>query len=75
MKKTIEQIYRESMINESTWLPSTLSQTEKKIVGTVSSQLDVSIEQSYAFCVALLEDVNAHKEAKIVNDLLVKFLD
>jgi len=43
------------------------------LVGSVGRQLQWSIDDAFAFCVALLEDVNAHKEAAAVDRLLSQF--
>ena len=51
-------------------------QLDRKYQGLVSSTgraLDWSIDDAFAFCVALLEDVNAHKEAAAVDRLLAQF--
>lgn len=57
---------------EVKWLPSILEKEVKAFVGKVSSAAKWDGYQAYAFCVALLEDVNAHPEAKAVNELLLK---
>ena len=43
-----------------------------KLVQTVSQAVDFDIEGAMAFCLHLLEDVNAHSEMKEVEKLFIK---
>ncbi len=58
------------------WIPSMLnpqeSKTSRNLVSKVSMEIDYNIDEAYAFCVSLLEDVNAHTQARQVNDILYK---
>lgn len=54
------------------WLAGNLEGAGKALVGKVSAAIEYGVEDARAFCVALLEDVNDHKGAKAVNDLLSK---
>lgn len=56
------------------WLARDLEPKNKQLVPRVAGQLEYSIDQTFAFCVALLEDVNAHDEAKVVNTYFNKML-
>lgn len=52
------------------WLPDHMSSGVHALVGNVSAAIKWDILDAAAFSVALLEDVNAHPEARAVNDLL-----
>jgi len=54
------------------WLAGNLEGAGKAFVGKVSAALEYGVEDARAFCVALLEDVNDHKGAEAVNNLLSK---
>ncbi len=56
------------------WLPAELSEQDREHAKHVAMFLDYDIEAAGAFCVALLEEVNLHKEAEAVNELLVSLL-
>lgn len=55
------------------WLGAMLPKELNRLPGEIGTKLDWDIYSAYAFCVLLLEDVNAHSEAKAVNELLKKF--
>lgn len=52
------------------WLPVNLSAESRELVQAVARRLDYDLDETPAFVVALLEEVNLHKEAREVNDLL-----
>jgi hypothetical protein len=56
------------------WLARELEPKNKQLVPRLAGQLDYDINQAFAFCVALLEDVNAHDEAKYMNTYFNKML-
>ena len=57
------------------WLPSEFKGSlPSGLVGVVSKKLDYEPTLVYAFCVALLEDVNDHPMAKKINDIFDKEL-
>jgi hypothetical protein len=60
---------------ESDWLANELEPAVKPFVSKVSSAAGYDITQAMAFCVALLEDVNAHKEAAEINKLFIKSME
>ena len=61
-----------------TWLPSSLDPKETKqvhdLVSHVANTIKWDVFLAGAIAVALLEDVNAHPEAKAVNDILSRTL-
>jgi hypothetical protein len=66
-------------INEAkNWLPNFLDDKEKQQASKIASRVNNEIKYdpmvAYAIVVNLLEEVNAHDEAKKVNDLLFKML-
>ena len=67
-KKKTSQAVEEAT---KTWLPHALTKEQRKLVGEVSNKLGYAIDSACAFSVALLEDVNAHKEAAQVNAILL----
>ena len=74
MKKLQETL---KSVNEATWMPDMLRRNYPKassMVGQVSKAVDYDIFSAGAFAVALLEDVNAHDEAKKLNSILFKLL-
>lgn len=54
------------------WLPRTLEPAQKQLFPKVAKLLDFDINAAFGFCVALLEDVNAHDEAKFLNTYFLK---
>ena len=54
------------------WLPEKLN-TEKsrELVLIVSEEFDYNIDSARAFAVALLTNVNDHKAASLINDILL----
>jgi hypothetical protein len=56
------------------WLPRSLEPAQKQLFPKVAKILDWDIAAAYGFCVALLEDVNAHDEAKFLNNYFLKQL-
>lgn len=65
-----EEPKKEATVEESKWLPRSLSADAVDLVSSVSKRLDYDVNAAMAFCVALLEDVNAHPEAAKVNEIL-----
>ena len=61
-----------SVLAEAEWAGKYLDRRHAPMVGRVAQDLGWRIDQAAAFAVELLQDVNAHSEAKKVNDLLVK---
>lgn len=57
-------------VTEAKWLPRTLSGEAVDLVAMVSNKIEYDINAAMAFCVALLENVNAHPEAAKVNEIL-----
>jgi len=58
------------------WLPTEFrKELPKGLVSQVSKKIGWNIATAFAFCVDLLEDVNAHDVAKKVNGILDKELD
>lgn len=56
------------------WLPRTLEPAQKQLPPKISKLLEWDIAAAFGFCVALLEDVNAHDEAKYLNTYFLKQL-
>lgn len=56
------------------WLARELEPKNKQLISKIAGQLDYDIAETFRFCVALLEDVNAHEEAKYVNTYFNKML-
>ena len=71
--------YKSKLKEGAGWLPSEFSKVDPssyqkilKLVSKISRELDWNIDDAFVFCINLLEDVNAHKEAKQINDILYK---
>jgi len=61
---------KEELLKEAEgWFPNE-ARYPRELLSNVSKAIDWDVGQAFAFVVALLEDVNAHDEAKQVNDLL-----
>ena len=61
---------KEELLKEAEgWFPNE-ARYPRELLSNVSKSIDWDITQAFAFVVDLLEDVNAHDEAKRVNDLL-----
>jgi hypothetical protein len=60
---------------ESTWLANELDEKYHPLVSEVSKKLGYDVTLVPRFCVALLENVNAHPEAKAVNDALLMSME
>lgn len=58
------------IVENSTWLPNTLGEKENDLVQSVATALGWEVDKAGAFCVALLEEVNAHEEANTLNRVL-----
>ena len=71
-KQAGEKCPNEKTVEEGYWLPKDLK--NRSLVSQVGKQIKWDVGEAYSFVVALLEDVNAHSEAKAVNDLLVKMM-
>lgn len=52
------------------WLPVNLSAESRELVKEVARRLDYDIDETPAFVVALLEEVNLHQAAYLVNEQL-----
>ena len=75
-KSKLKEIIHEELLNEASWLPSEFRKgLPKGLIQKVSKALKWDIALTFAFVVGLLEDVNAHPEAKKVNAILDKELD
>jgi hypothetical protein len=70
-KSQLRKIIKEELLKESTWLAND-AQYPRELLSNVSQAIDWDVGQAFAFVVDLLEDVNAHDEAKQVNDLLLQ---
>ena len=69
-KTQLRKIIKEELLKEAEgWFPNEASYP-RELLSNVSKSIDWDIIQAFAFVVDLLEDVNAHDEAKQVNDLL-----
>ena len=69
-KSQLRKIIKEELLREAEgWFPNEASYP-RELLSNVSKAIDWDIIQAFAFVVDLLEDVNAHDEAKQVNDLL-----
>ena len=69
-KTQLRKIIKEELLKEAgDWLPND-AQYPRELLSNVSKAIDWDVGQAFAFVVDLLEDVNAHDEAKQVNDLL-----
>ena len=69
-KTQLRKIIKEELLKEAEgWLPNEASYP-RELLSNVSKSIDWDVGQAFAFVVDLLEDVNAHDEAKQVNDLL-----
>ena len=69
-KQQLRKIIKEELLKEAEdWLPND-AQYPRELLSNVSKSIDWDVGQAFAFVVDLLEDVNAHDEAKQVNDLL-----
>ena len=54
------------------WLPEKLDkQKSKELILMVSEEFDYNIDLARAFAVALLTNVNDHKAASLINDILL----
>jgi uncharacterized protein YqeY len=66
------------IVTAADWLPNLLDASEKQMIRGLVSNASKTIKWDVllagAIAVALLEDVNAHSEARAVNDLLSKTL-
>lgn len=60
------------MINE--WIGKRVD-GRRALVSQVARELGYEIGDAMAFCVALLQDVNAHTEAELVNLVLLPLID
>jgi hypothetical protein len=56
------------------WLPADLTPEQVEAVNKLAGAIDFEIDTAAAIAVALLEEVNAHREAHKVNDLLAEEL-
>ena len=73
-KTQLRKIIKEELLKEAEgWFPNEASYA-RELLSIVSKSIDWDVVQAFAFVVDLLEDVNAHAEAKQVNDLL-KYLE
>ena len=71
-KTQLRKIIKEELLKESgDWLAND-AQYPRELLSNVSKAIDWDVGQAFAFVVDLLEDVNAHDEAKQVNDLLLQ---
>ena len=69
-KTQLRKIIKEELLKEAEgWFPNE-GRYPRELLSNVSKAIDWDITQAFAFVVDLLEDVNAHDEAKQVNDLL-----
>ena len=69
-KSQLRKIIKEELLKEAEgWFPNE-GRYPRELLSNVSKAIDWDITQAFAFVVDLLEDVNAHDEAKQVNDLL-----
>jgi hypothetical protein len=69
-KTQLRKIIKEELLKEAEgWFPNE-ARYPRELLSNVSKAIDWDVGQAFAFVVALLEDVNAHDEAKQVNDLL-----
>jgi hypothetical protein len=66
-----EDVQKEA--KEARWLANELDEKYQTMVSQVAGKMHYDINSAMNFCVALLEDVNAHPEAKAVNDALLSF--
>jgi len=57
------------------WLPADLTEDQVKAVNALAGAIDFEIDTAAAIAVAILEEVNAHREARKVNDLLAEELE
>jgi hypothetical protein len=58
---------------EYTWLANKLNKKYQTLISEVSKAIGFDVNQAQYFCVELLENVNAHPEAKAVNNALLSF--
>ena len=71
-KAQLRKIIKEELLKEAEgWFPNE-ARYPRELLSNVSKSIDWDIIQAFAFVVDLLEDVNAHDEAKQVNDLLLQ---
>ena len=69
-KTQLRKMIKEELLKEAEgWFPNE-ARYPRELLSNVSKSIDWDITQAFAFVVDLLEDVNAHDEAKRVNDLL-----
>ena len=69
-KTQLRKMIKEELLKEAEgWFPNEASYP-RELLSNVSKSIDWDITQAFAFVVDLLEDVNAHDEAKQVNALL-----
>jgi hypothetical protein len=69
-KTQLRKMIKEELLKEAEgWFPNE-ARYPRELLSNVSKAIDWDVGQAFAFVVALLEDVNAHAEAKQVNDLL-----
>jgi hypothetical protein len=54
------------------WMPNNLNPKLNREVSKISKMVDYDIAAAAAFAVSLLEDVNFHEAAKVLNDYAVK---
>jgi len=76
-KTKLKEIIKEELHQlDEGWLPSEFKKDlPKGLVSKVSKSLGWDINLTFAFVVDLLENVNAHSEARKVNDLLSKEME
>ena len=71
-KTQLRKIIKEELLKEAEgWFPNE-ARYPRELLSNVSKAIDWDVGQAFAFVVDLLEDVNAHDEAKQVNDLLLQ---
>lgn len=56
------------------WMPNNLNPNLRREVSKISKLVDYELNAASAFAVSLLEDVNFHEAAKVLNDFVVKKL-
>lgn len=61
-------------LTEEVWMPNDLNPKISKEVSKVSKLVDYSVEGAAAFAISLLEDVNFHDAAAVLNKYVVKKL-
>jgi hypothetical protein len=70
-KTQLRKIIKEELLKESTWLAND-AQYPRELLSNVSKAIDWDVGQAFAFVVDLLEDVNAHDVAELVNRVILQ---